>query len=122
MRNSIDRRVRISVPLKNWGKDFISVDELENENIVVYYFDNEEKFQKYITSDFIKKISDKCNSPFLDEYEMDTISYEYLLDAIQIIDNEIKSKKNLSILEYLEKTKELMLLALEKKTFIQFDL
>lgn len=94
--------------------------EFDNPNIKIYEFNDPAKFSKYIMSDFINEIAEKCNADWLDDYEEQPLFPDTLPIAIEIISKAIKQKKNADILDYLKKTKELMELALANGTFMEF--
>lgn len=94
--------------------------EFDNPYIKVYEFNDEVKFKKYISSNFIKKIVEKCSADWLDDYEEQPLFPDVLPVAIQIVTEAIKQKKNSDFVDYLEQTKELMEIALINDTFMEF--
>lgn len=91
---------------------------LDDPNIKVYEFNDSAKFSKYIMSDFINEIAEKCNADWLDDYEEQPLFPDTLPIAIEIISKAIKQRKNTDIIDYLEQTKELMEIALANDTFM----
>ena len=102
---------------KNVDSEFY---ELDDPNIKIYEFTDPDKFDKYIMSDFIHEIAEKCNADWLDDGEEQTLFPDTLPIAIEIVSKAIKKKKNADFKDYLEQTKELMELALANKTFMEF--
>ena len=94
--------------------------DIDDPNIVVFEFNDPIKFEKYITSDFIKEIIEKCHADWLDNYEEQPLFPDTLPVAIEIVTKAIKRKKNSDIVDYLKQTKELMEIALANDTFMEF--
>ena len=94
--------------------------KLDNPEIKFYEFTDPIKFSKYIMADFIYEIAEKCNADWLDDYEEQTLYPDTLPAAIEIVSGAIKQKKNADFKDYLEKTKELMEIALANDTFMEF--
>ena len=111
----------ISVPLIKPVKDFIFLPNMKEDEVKVFQFTDYKKFMKYVESDFIYEIVEKCHADFLGYCEDEVLYPDTLPIAIEIVSKAIKLKKNADIKDYLEKTKEFMELALSLNTFIQFD-
>ncbi len=94
--------------------------DLDDLNIKIYVFDDPNKFSKYIMSNFINEIAEKCDADWLDDYEEQVLFPDTLPVAIDIVSKAIKQKKYDDILDYLEQTKELMEIALNNGTFFEF--
>lgn len=94
--------------------------DLGDTNIKYYEFRDPEKFNKYISADFIYEIAEKCHAEWLDDYEEQTLYPDTLPVAIEIVSKAIQLKKNADIKDYLEQTKELMEIALTNETFMEF--
>ena len=94
--------------------------DLNDPNIKFYEFNDPAKFDKYISSNFIKEINEKCGADWLGDYEEQPLFPDTLPTAIEILSRAIKQKKNADILDYLEQTKELMEIALANDTFMEF--
>ena len=94
--------------------------DLGDTNIKYYEFKDPEKFNKYISADFIYEIAEKCHAEWLDDYEEQTLYPDTLPVAIKIVSKAIRLKKNADFKDYLEQTKELMEIALTNETFMEF--
>lgn len=94
--------------------------EFDNANIKFFEFDDPKKFNAYINADFIYEIIEKCNADWLDDFEEQILYPNDLPTAIEIVSKAITQKKNVTFVDYLNQTKELMELALAKKTFFAF--
>lgn len=109
------------VPLKKTEKDFVFMPEAKESEVMIFWFSDYNLFLKYINSDFIDELADKCNADFLGQYESETLQPHILPTAIKIVSKAINQKKNANIKEYLVKTKEFMEQAISLDTFIQFN-
>ena len=111
----------IAVPLKKTDKDFIFLPKAKEDEVKIFVFTDHNKFMKYVSSDFIFEIAEKCNADFLGYCEQEVLFPDTLPTAVEIVSRAIDSKKNSDIKDYLEKTKEFMELAMSLDTFIQFN-
>ena len=111
------RKIIVAALTKNVDSEFY---ELDNPEIKIYEFKDPDKFDKYITADFIHELIEKCNADWLGDYEEQTLFPDTLPTAIEIITKAIKQKKNAYFKDYLEQTKELMEIALANDTFMEF--
>ena len=111
------RKIIVAALSKSVDSEFY---ELNNPDLKIYKFDNQIKFDKYITSDFIHELVVKCNADWLDDHEEQTLYPDTLPTAIEIVSKAIKNKKNADFKDYLEQTKELMEIALANGTFMEF--
>lgn len=95
--------------------------DFDNPEIEVFEFNDQDKFNKYITSDFINEIAEKCNADWLGDFEEQTLFPSALPTAIKIMSKAIEQNKNEDFVDYLEKTKEFMEKALANDTFMEFS-
>lgn len=112
-----ERKRHIVAALKPFDND---LPEPFDEGTKTYEFSDDKKFWKYLLSDCISEIGDKCDALFIDVYEEQWLYPDKLPIAIEIVSKAITQKKNASFIEYLKQTKELMQLALENNTYFIF--
>lgn len=111
---------RIVVPLIKMDEDTYAKEKFSSSRLKVVEFTDPKKFSKYIMADFIFEIVEKCDAEWLDDFESQIIYPDKLPIAIEIVSKAIKQKKNVSFVDYLEVTKEMMELAMSLNTFINF--
>lgn len=116
MQDYTPRKLIIAILDPTVGDDW----KLSSSKVVYYEFKDEKKYWKYLTSDCISRISEECDAWFIDDYEEQDIHADKLPIAINILDEEIKKKKNAYFVDYLIKTKELMELALKANAYFEF--
>lgn len=109
------------VPLIEMDVESFAKENLSSNKLKVFEFTDPQKFGDYIMADFIYELAEKCNAEWLDDYESQILYPNTLSTAIAIVSKAIKQKKNASFVDYLEKTKEMMELALSLNTFIDFS-
>ena len=95
--------------------------EPSSPDVKSYELDDEDKFWKFLTSDCIQEIVKNCDALFIDTYEDQWLYPDKLPVAIEIVSKAIRQKKNALFIDYLEKTKELMEVALTHNTFFVFS-